>query len=338
MNFMEDPVVIFIEVTRACLLACRHCRANAMPWRNAMELRVDEIESITDEILRFNTKPLVIITGGDPLMREDLVEILDIFSERDIKLAISFSGTSLAKEEIMGEISKRVESVAISLDGSNSEIHDGFRNVTGTFEKSIKIIEYLKGKTRVQINTTVGKHNLADLENIHSLLKKLEIKAWDLFFLVPTGRATDSLSLNKNEVIYVLDFLYRIHSTGDMWIKTTEAPFYNRRKVEGEKKLPVTRDGNGLGVTDGRGTLFISHTGEIYPSGFLPISAGNVRKNNVVDIYRKSEIFSRIKNPEFLKGKCGKCPYKYICGGSRSRAYAIKGDYMEEDPACPYEV
>jgi len=338
MNFLEDPVIVFYEVTRACLLSCKHCRANAIPRRNPMELNLKEISSLADQLLEFNVKPLVVITGGDPLMRDDIIEILDIFKDRGFNLAISFSGTALATEEKMDDIAMRVKNIAMSLDGSNKAIHDGFRNVEGTFEKSLEIINYVKGKTSLQINSTIGKHNIKDIENIYALLKKMEIRSWDLFFLVPTGRATDILSLEKNEVLYALNFLYQIHSSGGMRIKTTEAPFYNRKKVEGEKKLPVTRDSNGLGVTDGRGTIFISHIGEIYPTGFLPLNTGNVRKDKIVNVYRNSDIFIKLKNPEFLKGKCGKCPYKEICGGSRARAYATTGDYLEEDPACPYKV
>ncbi|MGC8859926.1 MAG: radical SAM protein [Thermoplasmata archaeon] len=338
MDFIRNPVVVFIEVTRACLLSCRHCRANAIPRRDPRELKLNEMESLADDLLGFDTKPLIIITGGDPLMRNDILDIIDIFKDRDLRLAISFSGTALATEERILEISKSVDSIAISIDGSNSEIHDNFRNVNGTFDTSMKIINYVKNKTNLQINTTLSKHNINDLENMYYLLKENGIRSWDIFFLVPTGRATDALSLDKDEIIYALNFIYDVHSRGDIRIKTTEAPFYNRKKLEGEKKLPVTRDSNGLGVTDGRGTLFISHIGDIYPTGFLPLKGGNVRDANVIDVYRNSEIFRKLKDPSLLKGKCGRCPYKSICGGSRSRAYALSGDYLDEDPACPYEV
>ncbi len=336
MNFMEDPVIAFLEVTRACLLACRHCRASATKNRNPLELSLDEFRKLADEMLKFKSKPMIIITGGDPLMREDIFDIIDIFRERDFHVAISFSGTALATEEKMNEISHSVKNVAISLDGSNEKVHDGFRNINGTFEISMKIIKYLKDKVNLQVNTTLSKYNYYDFKNILKLLKDNSIKSWDVFFIVPTGRAKDELSLGKNEVLEALEFLYKIQVNEKMRVKTTEAPFYN--VIKEKRNLPFTKDLNGLGVTDGRGTIFISHIGEIFPTGFLPLITGNVRKESPVKVYRDSRVFNELRNPALLKGKCSRCPYKTICGGSRSRAYAYTGDYLEGDPACPFEV
>ncbi|MEM3672263.1 MAG: radical SAM protein [Thermoplasmata archaeon] len=336
MNFKEDPVVVFLEVTRACLLACRHCRANANPKRNPLELSIKEFKEIGEKMGKFNNRPLIIITGGDPLMREDIFEIIDIFKEMDFSIAISFSGTALATEERLNEISKNVKTVAISLDGSNENVHDGFRNVKGTFETSMKIIKYLKGKVNVQINTTLSKYNYNDFRNILNIIKNESIKSWDIFYIVPTGRANEDLLLDKYDVYQSLEFLYSTQINEKIRIKTTEAPFYNRFKMERNQHVVV--DENGYGVTDGRGTLFISHIGEIYPTGFIPIVAGNVRKDDLVNIYRKSKIFNELREPGLLKGKCSKCMFKNVCGGSRSRAYAHTGDYLQEDPLCPFEV
>ncbi|MDP8011559.1 MAG: TIGR04053 family radical SAM/SPASM domain-containing protein [Thermoplasmata archaeon] len=357
MNFSENPIIVFYEVTRACLLTCKHCRASAQKKRNPLELNLDEIEKLAKDLSKFNNpKPMVIITGGDPLMREDIFQILDIFNKENFSLSISFSGTKLATPEKLDLISKKVKNVAISIDGSNEKIHDNFRNVNGTFKTSIEILNYLQGKVNLQVNTTVGKHNLMDLPNILRLVQSFNIKTWDLFFIVPTGRATSELSLNSDEIIQVMSWLYYVQSSMDFRIKVTEAPFYNRVKMEGpkdngeifnylmknsdikmiKKMLPVTKDSKNLGVTDGRGTIFISHIGEIQPTGFLPIIAGNVRKDNIVDVYIKSPVFRDLKDPYLLKGKCGKCNFREICGGSRARAFAIYSDYLQEDPACPF--
>lgn len=358
MNFSKSPIIIFYEVTRACLLSCRHCRANAQKTRNPLELNLQEIEKLAEDISGFgNPKPMIIITGGDPLMRDDIFEILDIFNRKNFNVSISFSGTKLATEEKLDMISKKVKNVAISIDGSNEKLHDGFRNVAGTFKNSMDILKYLENKANLQVNTTVGRHNLMDLPNIFKLVQALKIKTWDLFFIVPTGRATTELSLNGDEVIDVMSWLYYVQASSDFRIKVTEAPFYNRMKIEsppeknGEifdyimkksgieklrKTLPVTRDINNMGVTDGRGTMFISHIGEIQPTGFLPVVAGNVRKDNLVDVYIRSRVFMDLKNPGLLKGKCSICKFKEICGGSRARAFAFYGDYLQEDPACPY--
>ncbi len=357
MNFSENPIIVFYEVTRACMLSCKHCRANAQKKRHPLELNLEEIEKLAMDLSEFNNpKPMLIITGGDPLMREDIFDILDIFNKYKFNISISFSGTLLATNEKLDRISEKVKNVAISIDGSNAEIHDTFRNVKGTFKKSVEILEYLDGKVNLQVNTTVGKHNIYDLPEIFKLVKNLNVKTWDLFFIVPTGRATSELTLNSDEIMQVMSWLYYVQTSMDFRIKVTEAPFYNRIKISGpldkgklfefliehsgidmiKKPLPITKDNNNMGVTDGRGTIFISHVGEIQPTGFLPIIAGNVRKDNIKNVYKNSKIFNDLKNPNMLKGKCGRCEFKNICGGSRARAYAVYGDYLQEDPACPF--
>ncbi|MGC8992815.1 MAG: radical SAM protein, partial [Thermoplasmata archaeon] len=205
MNFAENPIIVFYEVTRACMLSCRHCRANAQKKRNPLELNLDEIEKLAMDLNEFNNpKPMLIITGGDPLMREDIFDILDIFNKYKFNISISFSGTVLATKEKLDRISEKVKNVAISIDGSNAEIHDTFRNVDGTFKKSMEILEYLDGKVNLQVNTTVGKHNIYDLPEIFKLVKNLNVKSWDLFFIVPTGRATSELTLNSDEIMQVM--------------------------------------------------------------------------------------------------------------------------------------
>ncbi|MGC8646842.1 MAG: TIGR04053 family radical SAM/SPASM domain-containing protein [Thermoplasmata archaeon] len=357
MNFSKNPLIVFYEVTRACMLSCKHCRANAQKKRNPLELNLQEIEKLAKDLNEFNDpKPILIITGGDPLMREDIYEILDIFNRYKFNVSISFSGTVLATPERLDKISEKVKNVAISIDGSNDKIHDSFRNVIGTFQKSMEILRYLEGKVNLQINTTVGKHNIFDLPNILKLADNFNITTWDLFFIVPTGRATLDLSLNSSEIIQVMSWLYFVQTSRNFRIKVTEAPFYNRIKISGpidkgeifeyltensdiemvKKTLHVTRDINGMGVTDGRGTIFISHTGEIQPTGFLPLIAGNVRTDSIKEVYLNSPVFVNLRDPDKLEGKCKSCEFRNICGGSRARAYAVYGNYLKEDPSCPF--
>jgi len=357
MDFNESPIIMFIEVTKACLLSCKHCRANAIHKRDPRELTLEDFEKLAKDVSEFNPKPMIIITGGDPLMRHDLFDIIDLFNEHNLNVSISFSGTKLATKDALEQMMGKVKNVAISIDGSNARIHDDFRKVQGTFDTSMGILEYLSGKVSLQINTTVGRHNIQDFPNILDLVKEYKIRTWDLFFIVPTGRATSELSLTKEEVMDTMKFLYYVQTSSDFRIKVTEAPFYNRMKLEGpdnintplfnnlvnnskinfeKKKLPVTRDKNNLGVTDGRGTVFVSHIGDIQPTGFLPLTTGNVKTDSIVEVYRESKLFRDLKDPSKLLGYCGNCAYKEVCGGSRARAYAVYGNYMAEDPACPY--
>ena len=369
----KKPFIVFWELTRACMLACKHCRAKAQKKRHPDELTTEEAYSVVDQLKEFGEPyPLLVITGGDPLMRDDVFEIVEYASRSGIRTAIAFSGTKLATKKKLEMLKESgIARIAISLDGSNPEIHDYFRGVTGTFETSLKILEMAKevGISR-QINTTVTTFNMLDLPNIMKIGLEYEIALWDVFFIVPTGRAKAEYMPSSQEFEDVLNFLYDVAKRTPLNVKSSAATHLRRIEhmrdsgiydlshgelyfklvstlesfKEEPKEVVAGAYGKSLadgirrttGITDGRGMFFISHVGEVYPSGFLPIKAGNVREEKLKEIYANSKIFVELKNPDLLKGKCGVCEYRRICGGSRARAYAMTGDYLAEEPRCVY--
>lgn len=368
----DSPFIVFWEITRACMLACRHCRAKAMRKRHPDELSTQECFEVVNQLSEFSPKPLLIITGGDPLMRDDVAEVVSYAAEKGFRVAIAFSGTEKATEEKMKELKDAgVARVAVSIDGSDEERHDSFRGVRGTFRMSMRAIENAKkAGIPFQINTTVTKDFIEDLPSIARLCLKLGAVMWDVFFVVPTGRAKTEMMPSPQQFEDVLCWLYDLSKKTGLNIKSSAATHLRRIELmrdsgempdvgdlywhllekikdfpEGEGMVVAGGHGRSLstdgirraaGITDGRGMLFISHTGEVYPSGFLPLVAGNVRESTVKDIYYNSEIFVNLRDPDNLKGKCGVCEYRGICGGSRARAYAVHGDYLAEEPCCIY--
>jgi radical SAM protein len=380
-DLQEKPFIIFWELTRACMLACKHCRARAQRKRNPNELNTNEVFEVIDQITDFGKPyPLVVFTGGDPLMREDVFEIVEYATSKGIRAAMAFSGTKLATKEKLEHLKDAgIARIAISLDGSNPEIHDYFRGVTGTFETSIEILEDAKelGISR-QINTTVTTFNLHDLPEIMKIGIENEVVLWDVFFVVPTGRAKAEFMPTSQDFEDVLNWLYDVGNETPLNVKSSAATHLRRieymrdagysnklgklyhelkanlericreMSIKSERKAVVAgahgrslvaADGikRRMGITDGRGMFFISHIGEVYPSGFLPITAGNVRQSDLKEIYMKSKIFQDLKDANRLKGKCGKCEFRFMCGGSRARAYAVSGDYLAAEPRCIYK-
>lgn len=339
MNFDDRPLIVFYEITKACMLSCKHCRANAVFNRDPAELNLVEIDKLATELESFGKpSPILIISGGDPLMRGDIFDVLDIFNSHHLITNIAFSGTKLVTEKKVEKLEERVKTVAISLDGADAAVHDAWRGINGTFDTSLKIISLLKEHgIRYQINTTVSNFNLENLKKMPELLERLEPDTWDLFFLIPTGRAQGSMMITADQAENFLKETFTLSKNIKYRIKVTEAPFYNRIKLQnGAGAQTIMRDEKGRGVTDGRGTMFISNIGDVTPTGFLPEYAGNAKKRSIVDLYRKSEIFTLLRDPDKLKGKCGICKYRYVCGGSRARAYAVYGDYLAEDPLCGF--
>jgi len=358
------------------MLACKHCRAKAIRKRNPNELKTDEAYNVVDQIAEFGKPyPLVVFTGGDPLMRDDIFDIVEYATSKGMRTAIAFSGTKLAtKEKLERLMDSGISRIAISLDGSNARIHDYFRGISGTFETSLEILEMARemGISR-QINTTVTKFNINDLPNIARLGIENEITLWDVFFLVPTGRAKKNFMPDASEFEDILNWLYDLSQRTSLNVKSSAATHLRRveymrdsgiydmscgdiyhRLIDSIRDFPkaerkdivagahgrsMARDGikRMMGITDGRGMFFISHIGEVYPSGFLPLVAGNVRERSLREIYMESRIFIDLKNPDNLKGKCGRCEFRYLCGGSRARAYALTGDYLAPEPNCIYK-
>lgn len=350
-DFGRSPFLVIWEMTRACALKCRHCRAEAIDQRDPNELTREEAFGLLDEIRRFG-KPLVVLTGGDPLRRPDASEIV----EYGTKLGLRMTMTPSATKEVTPAILRKLKDgglarLAVSLDGSTPACHDAFRGVPGAYEQTLQIIQWAhEAGLPVQINTTVTKHNLEEIDSLCELLTTLRIALWSVFFLVPVGRGKLEDEMGGHEYERIFNHMAHLSEHVPFDIKSTEAPHYRRVLVQRmmEEQLPSfakrresvsSRSFPGvgrapIGVNDGKGFVFVSHTGEIYPSGFLPVSAGNVKRNSLVEVYRDSDVFKKIRDYSQLRGKCGACEYKNICGGSRSRAFAVTGDFMAPDPFC----
>ncbi len=340
----KAPMLIYWELTRACDLACRHCRAEAIPHRHPLELTTQEGLALLDRFLEFGEpKPHIVFTGGDPLKRPDLFDLLRASVERGFLTAITPSGTyALTREAVRRFKEVGVWMMAVSLDGSTPERHDAIRMVPGSFEQTIAAIHWAKEVgLPLQINTLVCAETYDDIPNIGRLLVDLGVDRWSVFFLVPVGRGKVLGQITPEQAEDLLHWLYDFAKEAPFAIKTTEAHHYRRvalqrARAEGNREVPK-RLRFGFGIRDGAGILFISHIGEIYPAGFLPIVAGNVRTHHPVEVYRKHPLFVALRDPDQYKGKCGYCEYRKVCGGSRARAYAVFGDPLEWDPLCVYQ-
>jgi radical SAM protein len=341
-NFDAAPFLVIWEVTQACDLACVHCRASAVPARHPLELTTEAGFELLAQVAGFG-RPLMVFTGGDPLKRPDLFDLLGRSVELGLRTTVTPSATPLLTEEaIRGFRDCGVSRMAVSLDGPDAASHDAFRRVSGSFARTVFALECARRLgLDTQINTTVSRHNMGALARIAELVAAAEAKLWSVFFLVATGRASQSDDLTADEYEQVFAYLYELSKAAPFDIKTTEAQHYRRyvaqrRKAEG-RRAPAEGAGRQAGINDGKGFVFISHTGEIFPSGFLPVSAGNVRRDRLEDVYRNSPLFRALRDSGQLKGKCGVCEYRNLCGGSRSRAYALSGDWLGEDPRCVYQ-
>ncbi|MGE5644619.1 MAG: TIGR04053 family radical SAM/SPASM domain-containing protein [Acidobacteriota bacterium] len=346
-NFDEAPFLVIWELTQACDLACVHCRACAIASRNPLELSTEEGFRLLEEIRAFGD-PLMVFTGGDPLKRPDLFRLLQKSVQVGLRTTVTPSATPLLTGEAIDRFREcGVARMAISLDGPDAAAHDGFRQVDGSFERTLQALRHAQEiGLPTQINTTVTRHNMSRLAEIAGLVEKYGAKLWSVFFLVPTGRASASQDLTAEAYEQVFDFLWQISKTAAFDIKTTEAQHYRRyaaqrRKAEGnggaKRPAPPEIIQRQAGINDGKGFVFVSHTGDIYPSGFLPIAAGNVRRDSLKAVYRDSPLFRTLRDAGNLGGKCGDCEYRNLCGGSRSRAYALTGDYLAEEPRCIYQ-
>lgn len=345
-EFGEAPFLVLWEVTQACDLACVHCRASAVPDRHPEELTTAEGRGLLEEVRRFG-EPLTVFTGGDPLKRDDLFELLAYACRLGLRTTVTPSATPLLTARAIEQICEAgVRRMALSLDGPDAASHDGFRQVAGSFERTLLALRHArKIGLETQVNTTVTRHNFDRLGDIADLVGREGARLWSVFFLVAVGRARTGDDLSAEEYEQVFEFLDETAGRAPFDIKTTEAQHYRRyvarrRKAEGNGAAPG-RDAGSIarqaGISDGKGLVFVSHTGEIYPSGFLPLPAGNVRRDSLVAVYRNAPLFRTLRSPEKLEGKCGRCLYRNLCGGSRSRAYALTGNYLASDPRCAYE-
>lgn len=346
----HDPVVVFWELTQACALACRHCRAEAQPKRHPLEMTTEECFRVMNNLATFNQKPILVLSGGDPFMRPDIFKLVQYGAGLGLTMSVSPSATALVTRARLKRLTDLgVSRISLSLDGSNATNHDSFRGVDGSFMRTLEAMSDARDVgLSFQVNTTASRHSMRDLPAIEALVASSGAAVWDVFFLVPTGRAQveDAISPDEHELVF--HWLLGQSRDAPMQVKTTLAMHYRRVQVQerlkeiGQDISTITSDMvNGLyrGVpsNDGKGILFISHLGNIYPSGFLPISAGNARRDSVVEVYRASKLFRSLRDPASLKGKCGQCPFNVICGGCRARAYCVTGDPLAEDPFCIYQ-
>lgn len=343
------------ETTQACDLSCVHCRACAQPVRNALELSTTEGKRLIDEVAALEA-PVFVLTGGDPLKRPDIFELVEYASTHGVRISLTPSATPLLTKEAILKLKEcGLARLAISLDGPTADIHDAFRRVPGSYEWTLQAVRWAREiGLPVQINTTITRHNLQYMDSIIALLEQIDIVLWSVFFLVPTGRGSVSDLISAEEFEQVFEKLHETSQRVKFDIKSTEAQHYRRfllqRRTEEKRKnsghrLPSmlgmsTPDGIGRaprGINDGKGFVFISHLGEVFPSGFLPVSAGNVRKQGLTDLYRHSPMFVALRDSKNLKGKCGVCEFREVCGGSRARAYALTGDMFAEEASCVWQ-
>lgn len=354
-DFDKSPFTLAWEITRSCALACVHCRAEAIPQRDPRELTTDEAFRVLDQVVELG-KPILVVTGGDPMMRRDVFQILEGAVERGLKVGFSPSATQLVTRAAIERVRDTgVDMVHISLDGSGPRVHDAFRGVDGAFQRTTEIIhDVVDVGLPLQIGTTVSRRNADDLPATFDLVTRLGATVWNVFFLVPTGRAQLDAMLTPDEHERALTWLAEISEGAPFRVRTTAAQHYRRVLIQrmrakaaagGAQSFELTGAGYAFregkapaekGVNDGKGFCFISHVGDVFPSGFLQVCAGNVRETPLAEIYRNSGIFRSLRDSSLLKGKCGRCDFKDVCGGSRARAWAVTGDYLAEEPCCVY--
>lgn len=346
-DFDRQPFVLAWELTRACNLACVHCRAEAQLRRDPRELSTREALDVIDEIATFDIPPVLILTGGDPMRRPDLLEIIRYATSHGIRCTLTPAGTPLASlDRLRAAQESGLSRVAISLDGPTARVHDAFRRVDGSFGWTLAIARHARELgLPLQVHTTLCRRTLDDLPAMADLAEELGAVVWAVFCLVPTGRAQFSDEITTQEYEDAFTWLIERSRSASWDLKLTEG-YHFRRVLAQHAGRPASglgfQSGDGIGrapkaVNSGAGFCFISHTGDVCPSGFLPIATGNVRERSVVELYRTHPVFRALRDPEQLTGKCGRCTYRAICGGSRSRAYAHYGDYLASDPACLWD-
>jgi radical SAM protein len=343
-NFDDRPFIVIWEVTRACALACRHCRAEATLRRHPLELNTEESLALIDQVARCQPT-LFVLTGGDPVRRTDLHQLITHAAGRGLRIGLSPSATpDLVATDFRQLRDSGVARMSLSLDGATHETHDRFRGVPGTWDWTMRAIEKAaEAGIPVQINTTFTRQNISEFDAFVARLADIRPVLWSVFQLVPTGRGNTGDLLTAEEMEELFLKLHRLSLTAPYDIKTTEGQHYRRVALQQRKLMGHSPNGARpparapLGINDGKGFVFISHLGDIQPSGFLPLAAGNVRRDELIEVYRHSPIFRALRDTGELRGKCGRCALKNVCGGSRARAYAMTGDYLGEEPLCVYQ-
>ncbi|HVA65052.1 MAG TPA: TIGR04053 family radical SAM/SPASM domain-containing protein [Terriglobales bacterium] len=381
-NYSRTPMNVYWETTRACPLACRHCRAEAVLAPHPDELTTAEASQLLLQIAEFGDPlPQLILTGGDPLSRPDLLPLLDCARGLGLRVSITPAASpALTRERLVQLQAAGVEALGLSLDGSTPARHDRLRGVPGTFDRTLDAL--LWGRELgfpLQVNSLVSAETADDLPAIYELLRPLGIARWSLFFLIAVGRGHQLQPLSPAQAESLMHWIFECSRQAPFIVATTEAPSYRRltlterrgqgvgswrqlgdalsasgrplpgiearppsdqRERPGQKvasHVPTATGSRAWGIRDGHGIVFVSHTGEIYPSGFLPLSAGNIRRQPLAEVYRTAPLFAALHDPRQFHGRCGRCEFQAVCGGSRARAYAATGDPLAADPLCAFE-
>ena len=366
MNFDEAPILVFWETTRACELACRHCRAEAMPEPAPGELTTSEGLRLIRQLAGFGPRPPVLVmTGGDVMSRPDLLELVAAAGQVGVPVALAPSVTSRLRTGPLEELRQLgVGSVSLSLDGATAATHEGIRGAHGHFGETVAALHQLRSLGfKVQVNTAVMRANVDELAGVAAIVQEVGAASWEVFFLVQVGRGRDEQELSPEENEDVAPLLFEASHYG-FALRTVEGPWCRRvaawRKAATltttpaaafrlgplyRRQSPLLRELLGqptgpaqmasAGTRDGKGIFFVAHDGWAYPAGFLPLRLGNVREQGPVGIYRDHPLLRAVRAAEF-GGRCGRCEFKDVCGGSRARAFASSGDPLAEDPACAY--
>lgn len=357
----HSPMLVFYEATRACDLACSHCRACAQPIAHRNELTPEQSLALIDQLAAFPRPPMLVLTGGDPLKRPDLFDLIGRAVHHGLITSVVPATTPRLTAEVIRRLKDAgVARLGVSIDGPDAQTHDRFRGVCGTFDAALRALRDAQHVgLPTQVNTTVGPHNLDAIPDMADLIEPLGVTLWSLFFIVPVGRAVHEPRLSPEQYEAAFEALWLESRRRCFGVKTTEAPFY-RRFVLQHQGDPQQRGGMHelntsqpapmnerptagrphrapLGINDGKGILFVSHTGSVYPSGFLPITCGRFPEDSVIDAYQHHEVFGQLRQPDGFGGKCGRCDYRHACGGSRARAYALTRDYLAAEPDCAYQ-
>ena len=352
-DFSLAPFILIWEVTQACALSCQHCRAEAMDRRAPGELSLEEGKRLIDGTAEMGTR-IMVLSGGDPLQRDDLEELIRHGKSRGLRMGTIPAATPrLTRERVLALQEAGLDQMALSLDGATAASHDAFRKVEGSFERTLAGAGFAReAGIPLQVNTCFGRWNAGEFEGIAALVESLGVVFWEVFFLVPVGRGRDLGGLDAAGYEAVFAKLHTLQKRVGFIVKITEAPHYRRFVVEQEgasrgervKDLLARPSGprGSMGmapqaVNAGKGFCFVSHTGEVMPSGYLPVAVGNARTQPLAGLYRDSILFKALRDPARLKGRCGRCRSRELCGGSRSRAFALTGDPFAEEPCCRFE-
>ena len=341
--FERAPRRVYWEVTRACDLACRHCRAAAAATADPDELGTGQALGLIERLADFGAPlPHLVLTGGDPLKRADLFSLIGFARALGFPVAVAPSATPLLTPAAVGRLrSAGVEAISLSLDGSDAGRHDALRGVGGTFDRTLEAARAARAAgLPFQVNTLVSRETLDDLPAIHALVGRLGAARWSLFFLVAVGRGAVLEPISAEDCDRLFQWLAGL-PPGEPVITTTEAPHFRRvlRQRRGRSGGPAPGPAHSAaGIRDGNGIMFISSVGMVYPSGFFALPAGSVTRESPVTIYRRSPLFRALRRADLFGGRCGQCDFRGLCGGSRARALAASGDPLGEDPLCTWAV